>query len=46
MSKTEFVTLCVERTIDPQLALENDSIVEALQSRNDELVVELLDNEF
>jgi hypothetical protein len=46
MTKIEFVALCAERTIDPKLALENESIVEALQNRNDALVVELLDNEF
>lgn len=46
MTKTEFMTLCQERTIDPSLALENDAIIEALQAKDDDKVVELLDNEF
>jgi hypothetical protein len=46
MTKTEFMTLCQERTIDPSLALENDAIIEALQSKDDDKVVELLNNEF
>lgn len=46
MTKTEFVTLCQERTIDPSLALENDAILEALQAKDYNKVVELLDSEF
>jgi hypothetical protein len=46
MTKTEFMTLCQERTIDPSLALENDAIIEALQAKDDDKVVELLNNEF
>ena len=46
MTKNEFITLCLERTIDPSLALENDAIVEALQDKDDSKVVELLNTEF
>ena len=46
MTQTEFITLCLERTIYPELALENEAIVEALKAKDDERVIELLNNAF
>ena len=46
MTQSQFLALCVERYIEPSLALENDEIVAALQSRDDEMVQQLLDSQF
>lgn len=46
MTQNEFNTLCQERTIDPNLALENDELVQALRDRDDEAVVNILNNQF
>ena len=46
MTKTEFMALCGEYLIEPSLALENDNICEALRQRDNELVKQLLENEF
>ena len=42
----EFETLCGELLINPELALENENIIEALKNRDDEKVIELLENDF
>ena len=42
----EFETLCGELLINPELALENENIIEALKNRDDEKVKELLENDF
>jgi len=46
MTQNQFLALCTERYIDPSLALENDEIVAALQSRDDDKVQQLLDSQF
>jgi hypothetical protein len=46
MTYTSFCDSCSERTIDPDIALENEKIREALQDHNDTLVILLLDSEF
>jgi hypothetical protein len=46
MTKIEFLVLCGARMIDPQIALENESIREAVKSGDAERVRELLDSEF
>ena len=46
MTKFEFLALCGEHNIDPEIALENDAIIEALKAKNDEQVVEILTKEF
>jgi hypothetical protein len=46
MTKTEFMTECAKRTIDPQLALENDELCEALKDRDDVEVIRILNEEF
>ena len=46
MTQSQFIAACDERFIDEGVALENDEVCEALQTRNDAKVIELLDNEF
>ena len=46
MTATRFAAECETRTIDPAIALENVDIREALTSKNDSIVLALLDTEF
>jgi hypothetical protein len=46
MTINTFNALCQELTILPEIALENDEIVNALQAKDDQLVVELLKTQF
>lgn len=46
MTKSEFVAICVEKTIDPSIALENDKVVNAIKSNDVALLINILDNEF
>lgn len=42
MTSSEFLTLCFEHNTTPELALENDAIVDALRARDDALVEKLM----
>jgi len=46
MTKNEFLALCLEHCVDPNLALENPAIVEALKARDAQAVATILTNEF
>ena len=46
MTANKFNELCNQYTVDPAIALENDSIVSALQAKNDAPVEILLVSEF
>ena len=46
MTQNEFVMLCVERTLDPALVLEDETMTEVLRHGTDEDVVEYLDNAY
>jgi hypothetical protein len=46
MTQNEFVAKCEQLSVAPELALENDLIVSALQSKNDALVIALLLTQF
>ena len=46
MTKQQFFTECQNRLISPFVALENEELLEALQSREDEKVIQLLDEQF
>jgi len=46
MSKFEFMALCGEHLIDPDMALENDNLNLALLARDDAEVVRVLTEEF
>ena len=41
-----FNALCQQLTILPEIALENDEIVNALRAKDDQLVIELLKTQF
>jgi hypothetical protein len=47
MTRNQFNSLCAIRYIDPSLALENESIIEALRNGGDvQEIEEILENEF
>jgi hypothetical protein len=46
MTKSEFNSECLKRTIPPALALEDDEIAAALRERDDNKVRQLLDENF
>jgi hypothetical protein len=46
MTKLEFTLLCEEYLVAPEVALENQSVRDALADRDDKRVNELLINEF
>ena len=46
MTQNQFIAKCNELMLPPELVLENDLIVRALQSKNDALVIALLLTEF
>ena len=46
MTRNDFAYECAQRTIAPEIALENENILEALKKRDDKRVLWLLDNEF
>lgn len=46
MTKTEFIILCNENLICPSFAIENNSILKALKSKNDNEVVRIIKEDF
>ena len=46
MTQLQFIARCNQLTVDPELALENDLIIQALKNKNDALVIALLLTEF
>ncbi len=46
MTKSDFVAICVEKTIDPSLALENDDVRQALRLDDVFWLIAILDNQF
>lgn len=46
MTKTQFMQACAERTIDPSIALEDEELCIALQERDDEAVIRILNENF
>jgi hypothetical protein len=46
MTKSEFIAMCVERTIEPSIALENDDVVQAIQSNDVDVLINVLDSQF
>jgi hypothetical protein len=46
MTKNDFVAICVERTIDPVLALENEDVKQAIRLDDVYWLVAILDNQF
>ena len=46
MTQNEFIAKCEQLSVAPELALENDDIVNALRAKNDALVIALLLTQF
>jgi hypothetical protein len=46
MTQAKFIELCESLSIAPSIALESDALCEALQSRDDDTVVRILNEEF
>jgi len=46
MTQNQFMILCADLTIDCDIALENDDLVEALKLKDDALVLEILTTQF
>ena len=46
MTQSQFIAKCDELMLPPELALENDDIVNALRAKDDALVFALLLTEF
>ena len=46
MTQNQFIAKCSELMLLPELALENEAIVNALQSKDDALVIEILQTQF
>ena len=46
MTANQFAALCLEHSVEPSIALENDELVKALRERDDERVIEIITNEF
>jgi len=46
MTKSEFVAICLEKTIEPSLALENDDVRQAIRLDDVYWLIAILDNQF
>lgn len=46
MTESQFITECVKRTVDPQIAIENEELCEALRDRDDDEIIRILNEEF
>jgi hypothetical protein len=46
MTKSEFIAICTEKTIDPSLALENEEVREAIKLDDVYWLIAILDNQF
>jgi len=46
MTKNEFMAICIEKCIDPSLALENDEVIQAIKTGDIEILIATLDNQF
>jgi hypothetical protein len=46
MTQTDFLTLCLQHNLIPELALENDELVQALRDRDDAEVNRIIEQEF
>lgn len=46
MTQNDFLQLCLERLIDPGIALENEHICKALRENAPERIVQILEEEF
>ncbi len=46
MTRNEFLAICIANSVDPEIALENDKLNNALCDRDDEKVEKIIKEEF
>jgi hypothetical protein len=46
MSKTEFLILCAEHSVSPEIALENENLIEALRKGDRQEVYRIIMHDF
>jgi len=46
MTQIDFLTLCLQHNLTPELALENDELVQALREKDDVEVQRIIEQEF
>ena len=46
MTRNDFVAICNEKTIDPNIALENDDVKQAIRLDDVYWLIAILDNQF
>jgi hypothetical protein len=46
MTQSQFLIACNEVNVLPEIALDNELIIDALRNKDDTLVIELLNNQF
>jgi hypothetical protein len=46
MTRSQFVAICNEKTIDPSIALENDDVKQAIRLDDVYWLIAILDNQF
>jgi len=46
MTQTDFLTLCLKHNLTPDIALENDDLLQALRERDDAEVQRIIEQEF
>jgi hypothetical protein len=46
MTRNDFAAICIERLIDPGLALENDDVKQAIRLDDVYWLIAILDNQF
>ena len=46
MTRTEFYSLCGELLIDPNVAMENENLIEAIRNQDEDSIYTILHTEF
>jgi len=46
MTKIEFLAICIANSIDPEIALDNENLTNALRQRDDKRVEKIIKEEF
>lgn len=46
MTKSDFIAICLEKTIEPSIALENDDVRQAIKLDDVYWLIAILDNQF
>ena len=46
MTRNEFLAICIANSVDPDIAIDNENLTNALRQRDDELVEKIIKEEF